>query len=169
MNVLVDTNVLISAVIRDRLPQRVVDEIVSRDDWFWIVTAEIEKEYREVLARPKFNVPDAIQLSWRAFIEEVTVRVEPSSHPAFPRDPKDESPRSQRRDLHCRSSCQRCRLSSHRRQRPTRRATPRLDSNSAACRFRSFVCDCLRLFALCALPSASYFPLSLPHILCIVH
>ena len=38
MNVLVDTNVLISAVIRDRLPQRVIDEIVSRDDWFWIVT-----------------------------------------------------------------------------------------------------------------------------------
>jgi putative PIN family toxin of toxin-antitoxin system len=90
MNVLVDTNVLISAVIRDRLPQRVIDEIVSRDDWFWIVTAEIETEYREVLARPKFNVPDAIQLSWRAFIEEVTIRVEPSSHPAFPRDPKDE-------------------------------------------------------------------------------
>jgi putative PIN family toxin of toxin-antitoxin system len=90
MNVLVDTNVLISAVIRDRLPQRVIDEIVSRDAWFWIVTAEIEKEYREVLARPKFNVPDGIQLSWRAFIEAVTVRVEPSSHPAFPRDPKDE-------------------------------------------------------------------------------
>jgi putative PIN family toxin of toxin-antitoxin system len=63
---------------------------VSRYDWFWIVTAEIEKEYREVLARPKFNVPDGIQLSWRAFIEEVTVQVEPSSHPAFPRDPKDE-------------------------------------------------------------------------------
>ena len=50
MNVLVDTNVLISAVIRDRLPPRVIDEIVSRDDWFWIVTAEIETEYREVLA-----------------------------------------------------------------------------------------------------------------------
>jgi hypothetical protein len=46
--------------------------------------AEIETEYREVLARPKFNVSDAIQLSWRAFIEEVTIRVEPSSHPAFP-------------------------------------------------------------------------------------
>lgn len=30
MNVLVDTNVFISAVIRDRLPQRVIDEIVSR-------------------------------------------------------------------------------------------------------------------------------------------
>ncbi|MDX6499120.1 MAG: hypothetical protein QOG23_2380 [Blastocatellia bacterium] len=35
-------------------PQRIIDEIVSRDDWFWIVTAEIETEYREVLARPKF-------------------------------------------------------------------------------------------------------------------
>jgi putative PIN family toxin of toxin-antitoxin system len=69
MNVLVDTNVLISAVIRDRLPQRVIDEIVFRDDWFWIVSAEIETEYREVLARPKFKVSDAIQQRRRAFIE----------------------------------------------------------------------------------------------------
>ncbi len=87
MNVLVDTNVLISAVIRDRLPQRVIDEIISRDDWFWIVSAEIETEYREVLARPKFKVADAIQQSWRAFLEEATIRIEPSTHPAFPRDP----------------------------------------------------------------------------------
>lgn len=90
MNVVVDTNVLVSAVIRDRLPQRVVDEIVSREDWFWIVTAEIESEYREVLARPKFNIPDATQQRWIAFIEENTIRIEPSVHPAFPRDPKDE-------------------------------------------------------------------------------
>jgi uncharacterized protein len=90
MNVLVDTNVVISAVIRDRLPQRVIDEIVSRDDWFWIVTAEIETEYREVLARPKFKVPAAIQQNWRALVEEVTVRVSPTTPPPFPRDPKDE-------------------------------------------------------------------------------
>jgi uncharacterized protein len=90
MNVLVDTNVLISAVIRDRLPQRVIDEIVFRDDWFWIVTAEIETEYREVLARAKFKVPVAVQQRLRTFVEEVTIRIEPSIHPAFPRDPKDE-------------------------------------------------------------------------------
>jgi putative PIN family toxin of toxin-antitoxin system len=90
MNILVDTNVLISAVIRDRLPQRVIDEIVSRDDWFWIVTAEIETEFREVLARPKFKISDVNQQSWRAFIEKVTIRIEPSTHPTFPRDPKDE-------------------------------------------------------------------------------
>lgn len=29
MNILVDTNVLVSAVIRDRLPQKVIEEIVS--------------------------------------------------------------------------------------------------------------------------------------------
>jgi uncharacterized protein len=90
MNLLVDTNVLVSAVIRDRLPQRVIDEIVSRDDWFWIVTEDIETEYRDVLARPKFKVPEAIQQTWRVFVEDVTIRVEPSTPPAFPRDPKDE-------------------------------------------------------------------------------
>jgi len=90
MNLLVDTNVLVSAVIRDRLPQRVIDEIISRDDCFWIVTEDIEKEYRDVLARPKFKVADAIQQTWRAFVEDVTIRVEPLTPPAFPRDSKDE-------------------------------------------------------------------------------
>lgn len=90
MNVLVDTNVVISAVIRDRLPQRIIDEILSRDDWFWIVTTEIETEYREVLARPKFKVPEAVQLTWRALVEEVTIRVQPIIPQPFPRDPKDE-------------------------------------------------------------------------------
>src|SRR6266446_8744268 len=89
MNVLVDTNVLVSAVIRDRLPQRIIDEIVRSEDWFWIVSVQIEREYREVLARPKFKVPEAAQQKWIAFIENSTVRVEPLVHPAFPRDPKD--------------------------------------------------------------------------------
>ena len=90
MNVLVDTNVVISAVIRDRLPQRVIDEIVSRDDWFWIITTEIETEYSEVLARPKFKVAAAIQQRWKALIEDVTIRVLPTTPLPFPRDPKDE-------------------------------------------------------------------------------
>src|SRR2546422_662435 len=89
MNILVDTNVLVSAVIRDRLPQKVIEEIVSRDDWFWIVSAEIESEYREVLARPKFNIPEASRERWLAFVEATTIRVQPSAHPVFPRDPKD--------------------------------------------------------------------------------
>ncbi len=43
-----------------------------------------------MLARPKFKIPEAIQQRWTAFLEEVTIRIEPSARPAFPRDPKDE-------------------------------------------------------------------------------
>jgi uncharacterized protein len=78
MNVLVDTNVVVSAVIRDGLPRRVIKEIVGQDDWFWIVTTNIETEYCEVLARPKFRIPSAVQRSFGALIEKVTIRVQPT-------------------------------------------------------------------------------------------
>ena len=90
MNLLVDTNVVISALIRDGIPRRVVNEVVSRDNWFWIVTEEIETEYQAVLARPRFKIPSAIQQDFKAFIEAVTIRVRPVTPPPFPRDPKDE-------------------------------------------------------------------------------
>jgi predicted nucleic acid-binding protein len=60
MNLLVDTNVVISALIRDGIPRRVVNEVVARDNWFWIVTEEIETEYHALLARPRFKIPSAI-------------------------------------------------------------------------------------------------------------
>jgi len=69
MNLLVDTNVVISALIRDGIPRRVVNEVVARDNWFWIVTEEIETEYQAVLARPRFKIPSAIQQDFKAFIE----------------------------------------------------------------------------------------------------
>ncbi|HJP95587.1 MAG TPA: putative toxin-antitoxin system toxin component, PIN family [Pyrinomonadaceae bacterium] len=90
MNILVDTNVVVSALIRDGLPRRVIEEIVAHGDWFWIVTVDIENEYREVLARPKFKIPPSIQQGFNAFVEMVTIRVQPVSAPSFPRDPKDE-------------------------------------------------------------------------------
>lgn len=89
MNVLVDTNVVVSAVIHDGVPRRVVEAIVGHDDWFWIVTDDIEKEYRDVLARPKFKIPSAVQQSFSDFIETVTIRVQPLTSTPFPRDPKD--------------------------------------------------------------------------------
>jgi len=90
MNLLVDTNVVISALIRDGIPRRVVNEVVARDNWFWIVTEETETEYHAVLARPRFKIPSAIQQDFKAFIEAVTIRVRPVTPPPFPRDPKDE-------------------------------------------------------------------------------
>ncbi len=90
MNLLLDTNVVVSALIRDGIPRRVINEIVTRDDWFWIVTGEIETEYREVLARPRFKLPSAIQQDFQVFIEAAAIRVHPVTPPHFPRDPKDE-------------------------------------------------------------------------------
>jgi uncharacterized protein len=90
MNLLVDTNVVISALIRDGIPRRIVNEVVARDNWFWIVTEEIETEYHAVLARRKFKIPSSIQQDFRTFIEAVTIRVRPVTPQPFHRDPKDE-------------------------------------------------------------------------------
>lgn len=52
MNVLIDTNVLLSAARRDKLPERVVLHVATLDDWRWLVTPEILAEYipEELLA-----------------------------------------------------------------------------------------------------------------------
>ncbi len=90
MTLVVDTNVLLSAVIRDRLPQRVIEAVAAHDDWFWIVTPEIEGEYHEVLSRPKFRIADSDRRYWIGFLDSTILRFEPSSPPPdFPRDPKD--------------------------------------------------------------------------------
>ena len=44
MNVLIDTNVLLSAALRDRLPEHVVLYVGSRDDCKWLVTPEMLAE-----------------------------------------------------------------------------------------------------------------------------
>ncbi len=48
MNVLIDTNVLLSAALRDKLPERVVLYVATRDDCQWLVTPEILAEYTDV-------------------------------------------------------------------------------------------------------------------------
>ena len=57
MKVLLDTNVLVSAILKDGEPERIVRFIVSRGDIEWIVSTDIMKEYKTVLARKKFGLP----------------------------------------------------------------------------------------------------------------
>jgi len=73
MRVVIDTNVLISAVLKDRDPEAVILFVAERDDMEWIVSPEIMTEYREVLSRPKFGLPDDVRQSWllRDFGREV--------------------------------------------------------------------------------------------------
>lgn len=90
MTLLVDTNILLSAAIRDRLPERVIEAIAARDDWTWIATPQIEAEYQEVLGRPKFSIPPSHHQRWLQFLR-ANIRVVDLSAtvPEFPRDPRD--------------------------------------------------------------------------------
>jgi putative PIN family toxin of toxin-antitoxin system len=89
MRVVVDTNVVVSAILRDRLPEKVLLLIIGHPDFEWVASPEILTEYREVLRRPKFGLPAEILSRWeerfRAAIAEWPVEVPVD----FPRDLKD--------------------------------------------------------------------------------
>ncbi len=88
MRVLVDTNVVISAILRDRAPEKVILFLIGNEAVEWVVSPEILAEYREVLRRPKFGLSAELLASWDERF--ATLGVWPVSAPVdFPRDPKD--------------------------------------------------------------------------------
>ena len=89
MRVVIDTNVLISAILRDRIPEEVILFVAGRDDMEWIVSSEIIKEYKEVLGRPKFGLPDDIRHIWFNMLDLLTVPFDVDLVLDFPRDQKD--------------------------------------------------------------------------------
>jgi uncharacterized protein len=90
MNVLIDTNVLLSAALRDKVPERVVLHVASHEEFRWLVTPEILTEYTEVLRRPKFGLDEETLARWTEMLAMRTLNVgSPPQVPDFPRDPKD--------------------------------------------------------------------------------
>jgi uncharacterized protein len=90
MKVILDTNVLLSAAWRDRLPEKVVLYIATAQDCQWIATAEIIREYIDVLRRPKFNLSDELTHLWSELIDMRTLLVaSPPVDLSTSRDPKD--------------------------------------------------------------------------------
>ena len=89
MRVVIDTNVLVSAVLKDRDPEAVILFVAGCDDMDWIVSPEIMSEYREVLSRPKFGLPTDIQQSWFGMLDALTVTFDTVHCIDFPRDQKD--------------------------------------------------------------------------------
>jgi putative PIN family toxin of toxin-antitoxin system len=89
VKVVIDTNILISAAWRDKIPEAVIVWIARQDDWDWVVTDEILDEYREVLRRKKFNLGSEIITRWDSLIDELTVVIDPQIEVEFPRDVKD--------------------------------------------------------------------------------
>ena len=89
MKVVIDTNVVVSAALKDRVPEEVILFIALHPEFEWVASPEIVAEYIGVLRRPKFGLPEAIQQKWhtafRQFVRVVDVAVKVD----FPRDPKD--------------------------------------------------------------------------------
>ena len=61
MKVLIDTNELVSAALKDKDPEMVILFVAEQPDFEWIVSAEILAEYKAVLSRPKFSLPDDVR------------------------------------------------------------------------------------------------------------
>jgi putative PIN family toxin of toxin-antitoxin system len=89
VKVVIDTNVLISAVLRDRVPQDVLLFVSETPGIEWIASPEIMAEYKTVLARKKFDLPaDKVQ-HWLVFLDETVKTEEVGLNISFERDRRD--------------------------------------------------------------------------------
>ena len=89
MKVVIDTNILVSAAIRDGIPEIVIQFIVGRPEFEWIVSQEIMTEYIEVLQRRKLKLSAEVQQEWIDLLQTVTRLIEVNIEVDFPRDRKD--------------------------------------------------------------------------------
>ncbi|GAB4581672.1 MAG: putative toxin-antitoxin system toxin component, PIN family [Anaerolineales bacterium] len=89
IKVVIDTNVLVSAILRDKDPETVILYIAEQPDFEWIVSPEILTEYKEVLGRKKFDLPEALKQHWFRIFDELTTLIGDIAELDFPRDQKD--------------------------------------------------------------------------------
>lgn len=89
MRVVIDTNVLISAILKDRDPEAVILYVVANADIEWMVSPKILNEYKAVLRREKFGLPKDIVLRWSEILETFTTSTDVNIDIEFPRDRND--------------------------------------------------------------------------------
>lgn len=89
MRVVIDTNILVSAVLRDRLPERVLRWCLANDSVSWLVSPAILAEYLEVIQRPRFGLTLEVIDWWANLLIIDTVMTRELPPPDFLRDPKD--------------------------------------------------------------------------------
>jgi uncharacterized protein len=89
MKVVIDTNVVISAAMKDRLPEEVILFVVETEDISWIASPEILSEYTDVLQRPKFALPSEVIARWQATFESSVTVIDSTLNVDFPRDRRD--------------------------------------------------------------------------------
>lgn len=64
MKILIDTNVLISAILKDGQPENAILWIIKHIEWEWLASPDIMLEYQEVLRRKKFKFPIPLIQHW---------------------------------------------------------------------------------------------------------
>jgi uncharacterized protein len=89
VKVVVDTNIVVSAALKDREPEAVIRFIVSHPQYEWIASRDILAEYIEVLRRPKFRLPATLLQEWSDLFETFIILVDVTVAVDFPRDQKD--------------------------------------------------------------------------------
>jgi putative PIN family toxin of toxin-antitoxin system len=89
MRVIIDTNILISAVLKGRKPREIIEFIVNKCDIQWIVSQEIITEYKDVLNRRKLKLTPEIRQEWLDKIETIPLVIDVEQKVNFPRDQKD--------------------------------------------------------------------------------
>jgi putative PIN family toxin of toxin-antitoxin system len=89
MRVVIDTNVVVSAALKDRDPEVVILFIARHPEFEWVASEEIVAEYVSVLGRPKFRLPETVTQRWAALFDKLITQIEVISSAEFSRDPKD--------------------------------------------------------------------------------
>jgi uncharacterized protein len=89
MKVVIDTNILISAYLKDGTPEAVFLYVLS-NNITWLVTMEILLEYESVLRRPKFKVSMKDLDKWMSIFRDYTTVIVATTSARLTRDVKDE-------------------------------------------------------------------------------
>lgn len=88
MKVVIDTNVLVSAALKDRTPEEVLLFVFAQPDITWVASREIVEEYLAVLGRPRFRLPADVVQRWANILAGCEI-IEVSAEMDFPRDQGD--------------------------------------------------------------------------------
>lgn len=89
MKVVIDTNVVVSAILKDRKPEEVILFVVEQVGFEWLASTEILAEYTEVIRRSKFNLPETTIAKWMEIFGSLIRIVDVHQSYDFPRDQKD--------------------------------------------------------------------------------
>ncbi|MCL2512288.1 MAG: putative toxin-antitoxin system toxin component, PIN family [Oscillospiraceae bacterium] len=78
INVVIDTNVIISSVLSPAgNPAKVIDKILKNDDFEFYYSVEIHNEYRKVLSRPRLNIFKEAQTAILEGIKQTGMLISP--------------------------------------------------------------------------------------------